>query len=332
MDLVHTLDAVEMIKTAQPGAILRLGLYKNAQNEKEYKEVCKLLSCDPTSKISDGAYKIYSVTDTTNTYATGWINGKVWEFYSKNPAQSTDVLPDINGFVEWPDFYNSLDEYIDAINSNKNMPVNAVYDANTDKIMLTATVPGESGQVKLAVNAHDTNWPIEYGEVVSPGGYLAGDFHEAQNGIHVWIKNTPIVSEEYADIEKVSDITIVVKSNENFQLNLSHYWKWDEYTEEAVEASVDWGDDTHIEMVTPTYLVHDFVAGEYNININGLHWCGSNDVEPIKQPITKIYFNKDQVVDSPNNVFAISDVLEEVKGKIYISPIAGVEDTEIKFA
>ena len=332
MDLVHTLDAVEMIKTAQPGATLRLGLYKNAQNEKEYKELHELLNCEPSSKISDGAYKIYSVSDTTNTYATGWINGKVWEFYSKNPAQSTDILPAINGFVEWPDFYNSLDAYINAINNNKNMPVTAVYDAGTDKIMLTAITPGKDNPIKLTVDAHDKNWPAEYGEVVSPGGYLMGDFHEAQNGIHVWIKNTPFTNEDYADTEKVADIVIVVKSDNDFTLNLSQYWKWDEYTEEAIEASVDWNDGTPIDMVRPAHLVHDFMAGEYSIKINGLHWCGSNDVEPVKQPITKIYFNKDQVIDSPNNVFAISDILEEVKGKIYISPIAGVEDTEIKFA
>lgn len=331
MNLVHTLDAIELIKIAEPGSTLHLGLYKNVQNEDNFNKLCELLSCEPDSKISDGVYKIYSLADTTESHATGWINGKVWEFYFNNPAQTIDVLPTINGFAEWPDFYNSLEEYVNAINNNNNMPVTAFYDAISDRIILTAITPGPDTIVKLKVETVDKNWPAEYGEVVSPGGYLTGDFHEAQSGIHVWIKNTPIVSDEFPYIKDVGDIVITVKSAEDFQLNLSQYWKWDEYTEEVVEASIDWGDGTPVEMVTPNYLVHDFIAGEYTININGLHWCGSKNVAPIKQPITKIHFNKDQVVDSPNDVFAISDVLEEVKGKIYISPIAGVEDTEIKF-
>lgn len=330
MDLVSSADAIYLIKNAEPGSMLYLALYKNVKYEEEYKELKTLLNCGENIDIVDGKYKVYSSPDTTMSYATGWINAKIWEYYKNNPPMFADVLPAINGFTLWPDMYSTLDDYINEINANKNMHVNAIYDSNENKIVLTAKNPGEIGAVSLTIG-DDDGWPNEYGERVSPGGKLQGIFEEGVPASHVKIVITPYINEDIK-MDIVDDILITVKSDIDFTLDLTQYWKWDRYTEDENTAVIDWGDGTPIQIIdNENIITHPYFAGEYTLKINGLHWCGSKETTPVKMPITKIIFNKNQVIDNPVDVYNISDILESVDGKVYVSPVAGIEETEIKF-
>lgn len=340
MDLLTVSDAITTIRAATAGSALHIGLYKNAEADANYSELLSLLKCKEDEIILDGPYKVYSEKQeliTPGSYASGWINGKIWSYYKENPADLFDYFPYINGVILWPDFFNSLDEYIAAINSSK-AGVNAVYDPETDRIIITALEIGESGNNIILSVSYDDDWPEEFGLKCSEGGFLSGgadekvDIKECSNAIHVWIKHTDIPYKKPNDdtpypereLELCIKMTVTPGLNDYpLTLDFTQRWSWDNYYEYSSTPVIHWGDGAIENISDINNISHTYAEpGEYEISMYDIQWCGWSANETPAQkamPVTKIEFIKPQVISTPANCFRSLEILKKISGEIYIS-------------
>jgi hypothetical protein len=339
MDLLTVTQAIEKIKSAEAGSTFTIGLYKNASEDKDYSILLDILKCNPEDIILDGPYKVYSTLSkeliAPAQPATGWISADVWRYYREHPAETFDSFPVINGAAIWPDTFNSIEEYVAAINATPKTSVTAVYDSEENKILLTANEPGyASNYITLEVLYND-NWPESYGLKCSEEGTLTGGkdeeygLKEYTKAVHVWIKNTDVEynpeNEEEKDTLDACIKMTVRPGYKNYPLTLdfNQRWSWDEYSEKEVSTVIDWGDGNVEEFYTLDTIQHTYEqAGEYEIIMYNIHWCGwegENVPEPEAMPVTEINFIKPQIVTRPNNSLRSLEILKKVSGKIYTS-------------
>ena len=335
MDLMTTTQAIEKIKSAKPGDTFHIGLYKNANFEPDYNKLSVLLGCQNDIEIFDGPYKVYSgVTPAEEAVAaTGWISPNIYYHYHTHLANYGDI-PLIGGLMVYPDNYDTFEKFINALDSTtRRAGASIAYSAEKDKIIVTALEAGEAGNsITLKVEYGD-NWPAEYGLKCSESGSLTGGKERVESfntvASHVWIKNTQIPYVEETEDEEtttISEATIkmwVKPGIENYPLTLdfTQRWKFDEYDENNILPTIDWGDGIIEEIIDIENITHSYSEpGEYEITMYDIHWCGwSGNGAPSEKamPVTEIKFIKPQVVSAPSNSFRSLEILKKVSGKIY---------------
>jgi hypothetical protein len=339
MDLVTATQAIEKIKLAKPGSTLYIGLYKDAKNEEGYKELATLLGCSEDSDIFDGPYKIYSEFQSIEkfTHATGWISGNVYQYYKNNLGEYGEI-PAIGGLTIYPDVHSSLNSWVNALNETAaRSKAKAEYDPESNRVIITATTPGEAGNKITLAAGYNDGWPLEYGLKCSEGGTLSGGetYVEEHNisASHIWIKNTliprPLTDEDDDDDDKKMELTIKMTVKPGFEnypleLNFTQRWKFDEFDEVNMLPIINWGDGNEETITDITNIKHAYSeAGDYEILMYNIHWTGWNNEEGAPatntMPVTEIEFIKPQILLTPSNCLRSLEILKKVSGKIYTS-------------
>jgi hypothetical protein len=322
MELVTVSKAIELIQLAAPGALIHLGLYKDAENEEEYNDLALLLGYESGATILDGPHKVFSTFKYEQPYATGWIDGRAYR-PDREPGLYDDITVSTvkigaNGYFYW---WNYRDDFgnvnLNAIANDisRTTDVIATYDANSDKILLTSKIPGPRGCISLTEPEDKSYWDNANFKFISANALRLDISGIYQNAAHIIVKNTDLVNIDY---EKVYDIHIKVNVAAGQTINLSERWIWDEYSEDEEEFQpvINWGDtNTDTVITNVTDISHRYSrAGEYIIKIKGLHLCENN--ENVSMPISEICFYTPQVVTTDEDM--LYDI-PKVEGIITVS-------------